>query len=887
MTDPARWNEIATLFDELIEQSPDARERRLAEIARSDPQLSSEVRALLDADEDGNALLDAGAPSAVPNLLDEGAPADRRAGPYRLLRKLGEGGMGVVWLAERVDGAYEQQVAVKLLKRGMDTHAILRRFLQERSILARLSHPHIVRLLDGGMSTDGRPFYVMDKVDGQELVTYAAQRQLDVRARVELLVRIADAVAYAHAQLVVHRDLKPSNVLVDANGAPRVLDFGIAKLMETTGEQTRTGTAMRVLSPAYAAPEQIEGGAIGTATDVYALGLMLYELLVGQLPQRRRAPGGSQPESEVTTEGSARASAVLARMPHGQLADAYGTGADARRIARAVAGDIDLIIATALRHDPAQRYPTAAAFAEDLRRWLDRRPIAARAESASYRFFRFVRRHRIGVAASVTVALSLLGGLGGALWQAHRAGLAATAARVAEQQATQQAAIATAVSEFLARDVIQAVNPYRGKLDIRLSDALIGAGKNIDARFAGKPRLAGVVRRELAESLYLAGEVEAAHAQARQSLDTLEQAFGAADADALGARSVLARIVHAQDHYAEARTLYETGLAALGPLAPNRIRLELEVGLAGIDVEERHEQKALESLDALLPQIEKEFGEFEPMHIEALNEQMRGMMGIERKEEALAIARRLRAGTEKKFGIGDPQTLEWMKREGIILTSMDRFDEALPIMQRACAATRASLGDAHYATHDCNLRLGVVHYYKSRFAEAAALFEPVAAHREKTLGADAENTWISWIWLARAYQNMQRVTDARALFERAYANANRVHGEDNPVALPFGQTLGMFLEQTGAHADAEKLRRTLLAKSRAALPAGHISIVKYAWDLAETLASEQHDEDMIAFCAEWLPQFDQTFSADDSRRVDAHKWLAEAEARRAALATRH
>jgi serine/threonine-protein kinase len=665
-----------------------------------------------------------------------------------------------------------------------------------------------------------------------------------------------------------------------------VLDFGIAKLIETTGEQTRTGTGMRVLSPAYAAPEQIEGGAIGTATDVYALGLMLYELLVGELPTRRRLQGSSRTAPEVTTEGSARASAVLARMAHDPLARAYGSGADPRRIARAVAGDIDVIIATALRHDPAQRYPTAAAFSEDLRRWLDRRPIAARAESASYRFFRFVRRHRIGVAASVVVALSLLGGLGGALWQAHRAGLAAKAARVAEQQATQQAAIATAVSDFLARDVIQAVNPYRGKLDIRLSDALIGAGKNIDTRFAGKPRLAGVVRRELAESLYLAGEVDAAHAQARQALDTLEQAFGAADADALRARSVLARIVHAQDHYAEARTLYESGLAALGTPGSNRIRLEFEVGLAGIDVEERHEQKALDSLDLLLPQVEKEFGEFEAMHIEALNEQMRGMMGIERKEEALAIARRLRAGTEKKFGVGDAQTLEWVKREGIILTNMDRFDEALPIMQKACAATHASLGDAHYATHDCNLRLGVIYYFKERFADAAALFEPVAAYREKALGEDAENTWISWIWLARAYQNMQRASDARALFERAYANANRVHGDANPVALPFGQTLGMFLEQTGAHADAEKLRRTLLAKASVALPAGHISIVKYAWDLAETLASEHRDDDIIAFYAQWLPQFDQAFPADDSRRIDAHKWLAEAKARQAGAVTR-
>ncbi|MBK7013954.1 MAG: serine/threonine protein kinase [Xanthomonadales bacterium] len=204
-------------------------------------------------------------------------PADGMAGAYRLLRLLGEGGMGVVWLGERTDGAYEQQVAVKVLKRGMDTHAILRRFLQERRILARLNHAHIVRLLDGGMTADGRPFYVMDHVDGAPITEHARRAALDPRARVSILVKVADAVAYAHTQLVVHRDLKPSNVLVDHQGEPRVLDFGIAKLIEESGEQTRTGTGLRVLSPAYAAPEQILGEAIGTPTDVYALGLMLCE----------------------------------------------------------------------------------------------------------------------------------------------------------------------------------------------------------------------------------------------------------------------------------------------------------------------------------------------------------------------------------------------------------------------------------------------------------------------------------------------------------------------------------------------------------------------------------------------------------------------------------
>jgi serine/threonine-protein kinase len=876
----SRWSEVAALFDEIVELAPAERAGRLADLDRSDPPLAGEVRALLDADDRADALLDADAATALPGLLDRVPEAgDAIAGPYRLLRLVGEGGMGVVWLAERVDGTFEQQVAVKVLKQGMDTQAILRRFLLERRILARLRHRHIVRLIDGGSNADGRPFYVMDYVEGQPITDYAAARGLDVRNRVALLATVADAVAYAHSQLVVHRDLKPSNVLVDGAGEPRVLDFGIAKLIEESGEHTMTGSGLRVLSPAYAAPEQILGEPIGTPTDVYALGLMLTELLVGELPQRRRTAKGAQLAQEVAEETSERPSTLAARLTATRIAELYGKDVEPRRLSQALAGDLDLIIGTALQRDPARRYATAAAFADDLRRWLDARPIAARADSASYRFVRFVRRHRVGVAATVLVALSLLGGLGAALWQAHIARAAAAAALLAEGKAQQQAAIATAVSDFLTRDVIQAVNPYRNKIDIRLTDALIKAGARIDERFKDAPRLAGVIRRELADALYLAGEAAPAEAQARQSLATLESAFGAADADALEARVILGAILHKQDNYAEARSVYEAGIVALGDGGSKRLRLEFEVGMAGLLLEDRNEQAALDALTKLIPEVEATVGAYEPLHIMAIDHAMRAHMGLEQYDDALALARQLRAGTEKKFGVGDVRTLEWIKREGIVLNEMERYGDALPIMRQACEATRANLGDAHFGTADCNLRLGIIHFRMEHYPEALALFEPVAATRERVMGADAEGTWISWVWLARGYQMNGDLKRAQALFERIYATANRVDGEGDAKSIPFGQMLSIFFQQTGALADAEKLRRKLLDQARKALPEGHISIAKYAWDLGETLAAQKRDAELIAFYAEWLPQWDAKFPEADSRRTDAHKWLAEAQQR--------
>ena len=889
MTTPNdRWNEAAALFDELVELAPSDRVQRLAALEQVDAVLAQEVRALLDADGRGGGLLDAGAVAALPDLLAGGAgpPGDGLAGPYRLLHVLGEGGMGVVWLGERIDGTFEQQVAVKVLKRGMDTYAILRRFLLERRILARLHHRHIVRLIDGGSTADGRPFYVMDYVAGQPITTHAAAHRLDARARVALLIQVADAAVYAHSQLVVHRDLKPSNVLVDNQGEPRVLDFGIAKLIEESGEHTLTGTGLRVLSPAYAAPEQILGEPIGTSTDVYALGLMLCELLTGQLPQRRRAASAAQLVHDVAQETVERASVLAARISEQHITELYGKAGNVRQLAGTLSGDLDVIIATALQREPARRYATAAAFADDLRRWHQGRPISARAESTPYRVVKFVRRHRVGVAAGLLVALSLLGGLGAALWQAHLARTAAAAALLAEDKAQQQAAIATAVSDFLTRDVIQAVNPYRNKIDIRLTDALIKAGARIDERFKGNPRLAGIVRRELADALYLAGEVEPAAQQARLSLSTLEGAFGAADPDALETRISLGTILHRQDNYDAARAVYDAGIAALGPEGAERLRLQFGVGIAGLDVEERKEAIALTALASLIPRVEAVFGAYELPHIKALDHAMRAHMGLEQYDDALAIARQLRAGTEAKFGVGDAQTLEWIKREGIVLNSMERYDEALAITRQACEATKASLGDAHFGTADCNLRLGIIHFNLEHYAEALALFEPVAALRERALGADAEGTWLSWVWLARAFQQTGQRDRAKALFERIYASAIRVDGEGDPKALPFAQTLGMFYQQSGAFADAEKLRRRILEQSRKALPAGHINTVKVAWDLGETLASQRRDEDTIAFYAEWLPQWDRVFPETDSRRTDAHKWLTEAQQRLAARTRR-
>jgi len=299
VTGDARWSEVRELFESLVDLPEAEREQRLAGV--SDRVLAERARRLLAADSDAGAFLESPAVAVAGGLLDDLVPeaepaAPERVGPYRVLGRIGRGGMGEVYRAERADGLFEQRVAIKILRRGMDSEEILARFSRERRILARLEHPHIARLLDGGLTDDGRPYFVMELVEGEPITAAARRRDLSVEARLELLAACCDAVAAAHRNLVVHRDLKPSNVLVTADGTVKLLDFGIAKLLgpDDTGDaQASTRTDLRLLTPAYAAPEQILGEPVTTATDVWALGALAYELLTGTLPQKREGRSAS------------------------------------------------------------------------------------------------------------------------------------------------------------------------------------------------------------------------------------------------------------------------------------------------------------------------------------------------------------------------------------------------------------------------------------------------------------------------------------------------------------------------------------------------------------------------------------------------------------------
>ncbi|MBA2435982.1 MAG: protein kinase [Chthoniobacterales bacterium] len=405
--------QVNDLFDEAVELTGAERVEFLELKCAGNRKLRAEVESLLAADADLSRFIENPILSIPPEIFPDASTelTGQQVGSYRIVREIGRGGLGRVYLAERADDAYRKQVAIKLIRRGLDTEDILSRFRNERQILAQLDHPNIARLIDGGTTADGLPYFVMEYVPGRTLLDFCHARQLDTNARLQLFRQVCAAVSYAHQNLVIHRDLKPSNIVVTEDGAPKLLDFGIAKLLTSDEEAfTQTVPGLRVMTPEYASPEQVKGDRVTTSSDVYSLGVVLYELLTGQKPYRLTSRSAEEIARAITGQTPERPSTVVA----------HETGSAGRRENRALRGDLDRIVLMALRKEPERRYSSAAALADDIERHLTGRPVVAHQDTFAYRASKFVRRHKAGALAAALILLAILAGITATLWQSRQ-----------------------------------------------------------------------------------------------------------------------------------------------------------------------------------------------------------------------------------------------------------------------------------------------------------------------------------------------------------------------------------------------------------------------------------------------------------------------------------
>jgi serine/threonine protein kinase/tetratricopeptide (TPR) repeat protein len=449
---PERWKQIEAVFDNALDLPTGERSAFLERTCEGDEELRREVVSLLSSHQQAGSFIEHQSlflPEEEPDGRQAALTPGQVVGRYRIDGEIGRGGMGSVYLAARADEQYEKQVALKLIKRGMDTDYVIRRFRNERQILASFEHANIARLIDGDTIDDGLPYFVMEYVEGVPIDEYCDAHALTITERLELFRQVCAAVSYAHRHLVIHRDIKPSNILVTDEGVPKLLDFGIAKILQPSGsaETIATATGLRLMTPEYASPEQVQGHHVTTVTDVYSLGVVLYELLTGRSPYRFKSRSPQDIARTVSETEPVKPSTIIdtieevaagdittpeARTPESVSKSREGSP---DRLRRRLRGDLDNIVLMAMRKEPGRRYQSVEQFSEDIRRHLEGLPVLARKDTLSYRSAKFVRRNKVAVAAAAIVFLTLLGGIVASTWQAHRASVQETIAKAEKARA--------------------------------------------------------------------------------------------------------------------------------------------------------------------------------------------------------------------------------------------------------------------------------------------------------------------------------------------------------------------------------------------------------------------------------------------------------------------
>ena len=641
------------LFEASLTLPAGARERYVRERAGDDAALRDRVLGLLAAHAASDGFLEPDLPDAAPLEL----------GAYRLLEPIGAGGMGRVWLAQRRDGAFEQRVAIKVLASTLGDAESIRRAERERQFLAWLDHPHIARVLDGGTTPAGQPYIVMEYVDGVRIDAWCRQQALAIDARIALFLQVLAAVDAAHRALIIHRDIKPGNILVDASGQAKLLDFGIAKSL-ADGALGATRTGLVPLTPEYASPEQLLGRPLTTACDIYPLGLLLDELLTGRV--LRAGVAITELTRRVADEAIAPTStrvdaAALALSPRA-----------ARDWRRRIAGDLDRVVRKALAAEPARRYESARAFADDLQRWLAHRPVLARGGGAGYRLAKFLRRYRWPVLASTAAVIALAVGLSLAALQARRA--------------AQEGDRAQRANQFLA-DMIGRANPFQGGKPPLLVDALDRAVANIPQQLGGQPLLEADVRRAIGVAYLALERNDAAKEQLDRAAVLRATEGGAGYAKVLGAQ---AQLEWQLGRYADAERLYRQALTHSDDDAAQRSEVLNDLSALLADVGRYDEalplaQAALRIKDTLPGVAPRE-------RMVNLSNVANALDGLKRFDEsyaayrqAIAIGEAMQPPPELDLGI-TLNNLAYLQQE------MGRIDEAVASQERAIALYRKIMG---------------------------------------------------------------------------------------------------------------------------------------------------------------------------------------------------
>ncbi len=734
------------------------RENYIDQVCGADSELRARLERLLEAaDADNGLLRDEPAPAIdtegleMSDVLQPFAALDNESagtliGPFELREELGRGGMGIVWRAERVDGGFEQEVALKLVRGGSATSNLAQRFLLERQILAKLEHPGIARLMDGGVDELGRPWFALELVTGQALLEHCREQRLSLRERLVLFAQIVSAVDYAHRHLLVHRDIKPANVMVAAEGQVKLLDFGIAKLLdESSGGDGPTLTRLNPMTPQYASPEQLLGEKITTASDIYQLGLLLYELVTDRPPFDTTSTSASALVDSARSRRSLQPSKV-ANIP----------------------ADLDAIVMMATRPEPERRYTSAGRLSDDIHAFLQGRPVVAQGDSLAYRLRRFAARHRVGVTGSALAVVAAVGLVAAVVW-----------GYVGAERERQRA---EAISSFL-KDTLRGASPLiaQGRDTTLLMEIIDEAASRIDSELADSPYAAADVHLTLASTLQYLSDYERGAFHADAAARGFESRLGPLARETLSARMLqgllswdLSRFEEAERILTDVYSLARREYGSADPLTLNTLTaLGLAIRAQGRlqDAEPYYRESVDLSRETL--------GNTDEVTIGAIGNLAFLLAEMDQLDEAEPFAQEAAALSRAHLGENHADTWLAVDKYAALLGKQGRLDEALTLHREAADGLRRLLGERHSTTLGSNFSSAIVLRKLQRYDEAITILDDVARVVREEFGASNRYIYPTLKELGRSLLSAGRPQEAVLALEESRRIAHDILGPDH------------------------------------------------------------------------------------------------------------
>ena len=881
-----RFRRVDSIFDAAVDLPAGERTSFIDRECGEDAALRDEVLDLVRAYHSADSVLESPAARLAAPFLETaaaaGGPAPDRIGPFVIVREIGRGGMGRVLLGERADGQFEQRVAIKLIQHGAP--GVLRRFVEERRILARLEHPNIARLVDGGITDSGLPYFAMELVEGEPIDRYCETHGLTIDQRLVLFGAVCDAVAYAHQHLVIHRDIKPSNILVTGDGKVKLLDFGIAKLIGAQGDVDVTRTRFSVMTPEFAAPEQIRGEPVSTATDVYSLGVLLHLMLTGERLYDLRGKSPAEIERIVCDEVPPKPSVRAGKIARGQLR-----------------GDLDLIVMTALQKQPERRYQSPTALAQDLERFRHGHAILARPDSAPYRLRKFVGRHRAGVALAALLVLALAGAVARERMLRHEAEVQARKAREVEDFLVGVFDVAdpnewneTEGGSVTARELVD-----RGA---RRIDSTLGGQAEVQAELRNVlgrvytslglyDRATPLLRGSLAQRVAMRGASDTSvmetmdmlgvaltrsnkHDEAepllRRALEQRRRLLGSAHPATASSAEHLASLLEERNQFAAAETLYREAVAIHRAVADSSIDVANAMSSLGVLLARRARHAEAESLHRSALAIDiRRLGEKHPVTTGSMQNLAAVLTTRGRLVEAESLHRRALAA--KRLALGDTHpsvTISMNNLANLLTRQMDRFAEGESLVRRAIALDRAMYGDKHNFVAEGLANLGITLRILGRYAEADSVIREALTINRAVYGERHGRVASNLSALAQVRAGMLDGDSAIALMRRSADMYRQLLGDAHLSTITTTVSVGFMLAEFGDPAEAESILRAQLRRLDPDKGEHKLNVMSIELGLGKALLAQRRSREAVPLLASAVERLKARFGDGNWRTAD-------------------